>query len=67
MHGKPLLKLISQKGFNGLRFRMKKTMHDIFWTKLFDSGHSGPPGTALSEKTNQQKPQAHRPNFQFSL
>ena len=42
---------------DGLGFRMKK-MHDIFWTKLFDSDHSGPPGTALSEKTNQQKPQA---------
>ena len=51
---------------DGLSFRMKK-MHDIFWTKLFDSDHSGPPGTALSEKTNQQKPQAQRPKFQFSL
>ena len=50
----------------GLGFRMKK-MHDIFWTKLCDSGHSGPPGTALSEKTNQQKPKAQRPEFQFSL
>ena len=51
---------------DGLSFKMKKGMI-FFGQKLCDSGHSGPPGTALSEKTNQQKPKAQRPEFQFSL
>ena len=52
---------------DGLGFRMKKKCMIFFGQKLCDSGHSGPPGTALSEKTNQQKPKAQRPEFQFSL